>query len=96
MSNRMCNCIACGGYPEPTDAELDEYCWNVECVIMHERNQAIIDQGISGGWFDPICPWFDVRLENEWSVPICFNKNNPFHDEGASCYPSGCPTGWLG
>ena len=62
---------------------------------MHEENQRFIDQCEQEGYFCPVCPWFDLNLQSEQSLPVCYHKDNPFRNDDFSCYPSGCPTGWL-
>ena len=63
---------------------------------MHRDNQRSIDACERNGWFKPMCPWFDVNLDNILPTTTeCLHKDNPFTGDPWSCYPSGCPTGWL-
>jgi hypothetical protein len=59
--------------------------------IMHQRNQATIDDLEVNGWFKPICKWLGIID----SSAICHHLNNPFRFIEESCYPSGCPIGWF-
>ena len=62
---------------------------------MHQENQRTINTYERHGWFDPICPWFDIQLTGSADYAFCIHKDNPHKDLSWSCCCKHCPTGWL-
>ncbi len=62
---------------------------------IHRENQRLINKAERAGYFDPVCPWFDIDFEVELGFAYCHHENNPIRGYTWSCNAIQCPTGWL-
>lgn len=65
--------------------------YHIMVLEMHRENQRRITAYERAGYFDPICPWFDIDLDSDHPVPLCRYSSPFLKGCGSSC----CPTGWL-
>ena len=58
---------------------------------IHRENQRTINTCERAGYFEPVCPWFDTRLNGFRTWELC-HYDAPVL---LSCSKTGCPSGWL-